>query len=234
VVEHEADAGASLMDGALGPAVQVVRPYLGDALPAVSQLSGLLVLGGSMGAWDDEIAPWLPAVRDLLRDAVRTGLPTLGICLGGQLLAAACAGTVERGGAGLEVGVIPVTPLPAADSDPFFGRVRRTLDGDWPVHQYHFDAVTRLPADAELKVTGDRYPHQGFRVGAAAWGVQYHPEVSTDLFTTWLEHGQSAGDLADAPDLLQRARDGATAQARVAAVHAGAFLEVVQGAAVQL
>src|SRR5690348_5601637 len=200
VIEHEATAGASLMEGALGSAVEVVRPYLGAALPESSQLAGLIVLGGSMGAWDDEIAPWLPATRSLIRDAVRTQLPVLGICLGGQLLAAACGGTVERGADGLELGLVPVLPLPEVAADPFFGAVQRALSsnenahenadesvdqsadedegsaGDrtsgqaarpWLVHQYHYDAVTRLPAEAELLITAGRYPHQGFRVGPA-------------------------------------------------------------------
>lgn len=248
VIEHEASTGASLMDGAFGSAVQVVRPYLGQPLPEASQLAGLVVLGGSMGAWDDEIAPWLPATRSLIRDTVRDQLPMFGICLGGQLLAAACGGTAERGADGLELGLVAVQPLPGVQADPFFGAVQRALgpaspdlaedapdpDGrrqPWLVHQYHYDAVTRLPADAELLVTAGRYPHQGFRVGAAAWGVQYHPEVSTGLFTDWVEEALRSGELsAEAVEVLGPIRDAGAAQARLAAAHAGAFVEVVSNA----
>lgn len=236
VIEHEATADASLMADALGADVRTVRPYLGESLPDLARFGGLVVLGGSMGAWDDEVAPWLPATRQLIRDAVRTELPTFGICLGAQLLAAACGGTVERGSDGLELGVVPVTPLPAAKVDPFFGGIQRALasaDGtDWPVRQYHYDAVLRLPADTELMVTGQLYPHQGFRVGPAAWGVQYHPEVSTALFTRWVEGAVRSGELpADAVDVLGPIRDAAATQDRLAAVHASAFLDVVSGAA---
>jgi GMP synthase (glutamine-hydrolysing) len=250
VIEHEATAGASLMEGALGSAVEVVRPYLGAALPESSQLAGLIVLGGSMGAWDDEIAPWLPATRSLIRDAVRTQLPVLGICLGGQLLAAACGGTVERGADGLELGLVPVVPLPEVEADPFFGAVQRALTADeaedegsagdrttdqaarpWLVHQYHYDAVTRLPVEAELLITAGRYPHQGFRVGPAAWGVQYHPEVSTGLFTEWVEGAVRSGELpAESVGVLGPVRDAGAAQMRLAALHAGAFLDVVSDA----
>jgi GMP synthase (glutamine-hydrolysing) len=244
VVEHEATAGAGLMAGALGTDVHTVRPYRGEPLPDLARFGGLVVLGGSMGAGDDEIAPWLPATRYLIRDAVRTELPTLGICLGAQLLAAATGGTVERGREGLELGVVPVTPLPAVSDDPFFGGVLQALAADrsgaaagtgrataWLVRQYHYDAVVRLPADAELMVTGQRYPYQGFRVGPAAWGVQYHPEVSTGLFTRWVEGSVQRGELpADAVDVLGPVRAEAATQARLAAVHASVFLDAVSGA----
>lgn len=235
VVEHEASTGASLMTEPLGPDVQVLRPYLGEPFPVAAELSGLIVLGGSMAAWDDEVAPWLPATRSLIRDAVRTELPTFGICLGGQLMAAACGGTAERGAEGLELGLVPVTPLPTVDADPFFGRVQRAVAGDepqpWLVHQYHYDAVTRLPEDAELLVTAGRYPHQGFRIGPAAWGVQYHPEVSTELFTQWVEGAVGSGELAmAAADVLGPIREAAAAQQRLATAHASAFLEVVSTA----
>ncbi len=245
-MEHEPDAGLSLMADHFGDGVQVVRPYLGEPLPDLGPdlgpklrleqgeskgYAGLIVLGGSMGAWDDEVAPWLPATRRLLADAVRRELPTLGICLGGQLLAAACGGTVERGDAGLEVGLTPVTALPAAANDPFFAPVVAEAGRQWQVSQYHTDAVTKLPADAELIISGNRYPRQGFRVGSAAWGVQYHPEVSTELFATWVSLGQRSGALpTDVAHLLEPARAGSTAVSQLAAAHSRAFLAVVRAA----
>jgi GMP synthase (glutamine-hydrolysing) len=232
VVEHEVDAGLSWLGDHLGAAVQVVRPYLGEPLPEPGEQPGhvgLIVLGGSMAAWDEEVAPWLPATRRLLADAVRRLVPTLGICLGGQLLAAACGGTVERGAPGLEVGLTPVTVLPAAADDPFFAPIAAHAGQRWQVSQYHYDAVTALPADAELLVTGDRYPYQGFRVGPAAWGLQYHPEVSTELFAAWVLGGQRAGELAaDGRYLLGPARAEADVLSRLAALHAEAFLAVVR------
>jgi GMP synthase-like glutamine amidotransferase len=237
VIEHETNGSLDEMAAEFGPGrpVRVIRPFLGETLPDSDELAehaGLIVLGGSMGAWDDGVAPWLPATRQLLAAAVQQAVPTLGICLGAQLLAAACGGTVERGPAGLELGLVRVRPLPGSDADPFFGAVARTLgpepEAGWAVHQYHFDAVTELPEDAELLVTGDRYPHQGFRVGAAAWGVQYHPEVSTSGFTTWVEHGLSGGELEIDPEaVLAPVRAARSAQQAVAAAHARAFINVL-------
>jgi len=95
-VQHEADAGL----GRLQPAIEAVaqldlrRPDLGDALPATpAGYAGVVVLGGSMGATDDDVAPWLPATRRLLAAAVEAALPTLGLCLGAQLLAVATGGS---------------------------------------------------------------------------------------------------------------------------------------------
>ncbi|HST84697.1 MAG TPA: type 1 glutamine amidotransferase [Kineosporiaceae bacterium] len=236
VVEHEPDAGLSMMGDHLDTHVQVVRPYLGESLPESvgepADYVGLIVLGGSMGAWDDEVAPWLPTTRRLLADAVHRQVPTLGICLGAQLLAAACGGVVERGAAGLEVGLAPVTALPVAAGDPFFGPVASAVGLQWQASQYHNDAVTELPVDAELMVSGDRYRQQGFRVGSAAWGVQYHPEVSIELFAGWVANGQRSGELpADAAHLLEEARAGSAALSRLAAAHSQAFLAVIQSAA---
>src|SRR5512133_95450 len=92
VVEHSpADPAGRLGDwlADAGLLLDVRRPYAGQALPALTGYSALLVLGGSMGAYDDELAPWLPATRDLLRDAVHAELPVFAVCLGAQLLAVA-------------------------------------------------------------------------------------------------------------------------------------------------
>jgi len=91
VIEHETGAGLSLLEASLGVRTRVIRPYLGDAVPDLTDQqvrpSGLIVLGGEPGAWDDDVAPWLPATRALLGRAVREQIPTFAICLGAQLLA---------------------------------------------------------------------------------------------------------------------------------------------------
>jgi GMP synthase (glutamine-hydrolysing) len=196
VVEHEARCPPGLIAAPLGAVARVVRPYLGEALPAgTADLGGLVVLGGTMGALDDDAAPWLPAVRSLLVDAVRRSTPTLGVCLGAQLLGAACGGRVERGPAGPETGVVRLART--GSTDPFAD----ALPADGLVAQCHDDAVTVLPPDAELLAAGDLYPHQMFRVGAAAWAVQYHPEATPEVYADWL-----AARERRAPEQAARAR----------------------------
>ncbi|NUP83955.1 MAG: C26 family cysteine hydrolase domain-containing family, partial [Nonomuraea sp.] len=91
VIEHEADAGLGYLAGWLGLPCDVVRPYLGEEVPERAA-DGLIVLGGAAAAWEDERSPWQPATRVLLRRAVAEGTPTLGICLGAQLLTMALGG----------------------------------------------------------------------------------------------------------------------------------------------
>jgi len=102
VIEHEPSCPLDLFESWLdGVAVDVIRPYAGAAVPPSAD-DGVIVLGGHMSAYDDDLAPWLPAVRDLLATSVADGVPTLGICLGAQLLAVACGGTVEVAAARVE------------------------------------------------------------------------------------------------------------------------------------
>lgn len=239
VVEHEPDGSPDLLRAGLehGADLTIARPYLGDPLPATAEgLGALVVLGGEMGALDDDRAPWLPATRELLAGAVRAEVPVLGICLGAQLLAVATGGRVARGAAGLELGLVEVTPRPEAYDDPFFGAVARSLaaaghEGAWPVEQYHYDAVTELPPDAELLVTGARYPVQGYRVGRNGYAVQYHPEVSLASFVSWVRHGQSSGELTEAvvSDALSAVSANEAAQRTVADAHRAALLTLAVG-----
>lgn len=182
VVENEPAAGPGkvgnwLMDE--GIELEICRPYAGDAIPELIGAEGLLILGGSVGPHDDLDAPWLPALRALLRRAVSEAVPTWGICLGAQLLAAALGGTAERGTNGSEVGVQPLQIDP--NDDPLF----RDLPTISYALQFHQEAVTRLPAGAVLLASNDAYENQAFRIGPCAWGVQFHPEVSTSEVRTW-------------------------------------------------
>ncbi|MDA0633051.1 type 1 glutamine amidotransferase [Nonomuraea sp. MCN248] len=187
VIEHEAAAPLGYLADWLGLPCDVVRPYLGEEIPGRAA-DGLIVLGGEAAAWEDERFPWLPATRELLRRAVEDGTPTLGVCLGAQLLTMACGGTVERGADGLEVGACEVVALPAASADRLLAGVGRAI-----AVQYHRDAMTRLPEGAVPLMTGDPYPNQAYRLGEAAWAVQFHPEATPDIFASWtsgtgLEH----------------------------------------------
>ena len=182
VIEHEPGCPLDRFAGWLGGlSIKVVRPYSGDSVPEQVR-DGLIVLGGQMSAHDDAVAPWLPAVHDLLARSAGEGVPTLGICLGAQLPAVACGGKVEVGAAaGRESGVIDVRWQPEAASDPLVA----DLVDPFPGPSMHADAVVELPPGSTWLASSTMYPYQAFRVGPAAWGVQFHPEVSLATFHAW-------------------------------------------------
>jgi len=150
VIEHDASdpllrLGEWLEEA--GARLTVCRPHAGDPIPAsLEGYRALISMGGEMGARDDESAPWLPATRALLAAAVQNATPTLGVCLGGQLLAAATGGTVRPGADGPEIGAYLTAKRDAAMSDPLFADLPMTPD----VMQYHHDVVTSLPSGAVL------------------------------------------------------------------------------------
>lgn len=203
VVEHEPGCPPDRLTDWLpeaGCELEIRRPYSGDPLPAPADIDGLVVLGGQMGAYDDDVAPWLPGVRQLLRDAVRGGVPVLGICLGAQLLAVACGGRVERGGAGTEAGVVDVIWRPEAAEDALVAG----LPSPFPGPSMHDDAIVELPPGAVWVGSTASYPHQVLRVGALAWGVQFHPEVSVATFRSWAQHHPSIDPVASVTELVRR------------------------------
>ncbi|QAY63630.1 type 1 glutamine amidotransferase [Xylanimonas allomyrinae] len=187
VLQHSADVPLGLLGAALGDRVRLVRLDLGEPVPPLDAVgAGLVVLGGHMSAYDDDVAPWLPATRALLADAATGGVPTLGICLGAQLLAVACGGTVAVAAPpGREAGVIGVRWRAGASSDPVLGPVvAAARDGVTSAVSMHADAVSELPPGASWLGWSEQYPYQAFRVGSAL-GVQFHPEAGKSIALGW-------------------------------------------------
>ncbi|WP_406109989.1 type 1 glutamine amidotransferase [Streptomyces sp. NBC_01003] len=171
--------GAWLRDAGLG--LEVLRPYEGEALPESLDGRPLLVLGGGFLPDDDERAPWLPATRRLVVQALDDGSPVLGICLGGQLLAQVAGGSVRANHGHPEFGSTQIRLRPEAADDPLLYGLGATA----PAIERHVDAITELPPGATWLASSAACPHQAFRVGARAWGVQFHPEAEADRIAEW-------------------------------------------------
>jgi len=205
VVQHTAHEGlGNLLQWlpAAGLDVHPIHPYLGHRVPPSVEGDALIVLGGPMGAYDDAEAPWLPATRALLSTAVDDGVPTIGICLGAQLLAVAAGGEVQKGSAGPELGLGQVEVMVGDEL---------LSAGSMPVVQWHYDAVTRMPDGAELLASSDAYRVQAFRVGDVAWGLQFHVEATEAMVREWAESDGVGPEVADAvrfaDDALRSAGD---------------------------
>ena len=186
------DAGVTLV---------ISRPFAGHQLPPdLSEYAGLIAMGGRMSADADNVAPWLPAERALLAEAVATEVPTLGVCLGHQLLALATGGRVGPNPLGLQVGAQLIAKRAAASTDPLFGPLPITPD----VIEWHRDAVLELPPGAVLLAASPGAEVQAFRIGRLAWGIQFHIETTPSGVRRWAT--ANAAELADydVPALLDR------------------------------
>ena len=186
VIEHEDKCPPALVGQWLteaGCALEVCRPYAGDEVPALDAYDALLILGGPMGAHDDEQHPWLRTVKQRVREAAAAHLPTLGICLGHQLIAVALGGTVEKNRHGQQLGLLGVGWTEAAGTDELMGPLTTPRRGV----PWNDDIVTALPDGATLLAATGREEIQAVRYGPTVWGVQLHPEVDVPVLLPWAE-----------------------------------------------
>jgi GMP synthase (glutamine-hydrolysing) len=196
----------------------------GDPLPdGPDGFAGLLVLGGGMGALDDERAPWLPAVRALLAEAIAGEVPTLAVCLGAQLLAVALGGRVGPNPEGPEFGAQLIAKRANAATDPLFGDMPITPD----VIQWHYDAVLELPPGAVLLASSPTCEVQAFRAGRLAWGVQFHVETTPSIVRQWAAEDAAALAGYDVEQILRRSDAGHADVAEAWRPFAGRFAAVV-------
>jgi GMP synthase (glutamine-hydrolysing) len=178
VIEHVEDEGPGLIgEMAAGIGLQVHRVGTGDPLPNLDRMPLLVVMGGPQAVYApdqrlrDEVA--------LIHDAVTRGLPILGVCLGAQLLAAACGAAVTPGEHGQEVGLGAITLTGSGRDDPVFAGCGPAL----PVLHWHGDTF-HLPRGSCHLASSDAYVNQAFRLGRA-YGFQFHIEMDSQLLDAW-------------------------------------------------
>ena len=139
--------------------------------------SHIIILGGPMGAYEEDIYPFLSEEKNLIREAIKNNVPILGICLGAQLIASAMGGKVYP--YKKELGWYEVKKV--EDDEAIKG-----LPEKLKVFQWHNDTFD-LPNDSKLLYEGDLVKNQAFRIGKAI-GLQFHLEMTLDLIKTWLKH----------------------------------------------
>lgn len=164
----------------MGGRLDIRCPAIGDPLPTtMANHSAAIVVGGPMSANDDHQSfirdelTWIPMVLAAQK-------PYLGICLGAQLLARALGARVtphpqeQR-----EIGYVPIYPTSVG---------RPLFPGPLMVYQWHQEGFD-LPDGAHLLATGKTFPHQAFRHGARAYGLQFHPEMTRLMVNHWTTAG---------------------------------------------
>jgi GMP synthase (glutamine-hydrolysing) len=141
----------------------------------------LVTLGGPMGVYEQDRFPFITAELVLLRARLAAGRPTLGICLGAQMMAAALGARVYPGTNGKEIGWKALEPGADAAESPAMARL---LAQGLPVLHWHGDTFD-LPARARHLAATPQYPHQAFGVGGCVLALQFHLEVSAAGLERW-------------------------------------------------
>jgi GMP synthase (glutamine-hydrolysing) len=172
-----------------------------ETLPeSIDGFAGIIVLGGAVCALDDGKFPGIKRALSLLNSAAATGVPILGICLGGQLLARALGGKVYRNASG-EVGMTVIDRTPDGDRDPLLAGIEPFIS-----MEMHFDCFA-VPPGGTLLATSARCAAQAFRFGETAWGLQFHPEVTPCIIAGWSTYLRNTSEQSSVEHATQLTRD---------------------------
>ena len=207
VIQHVDTEGPYAIGEALdehGVDVDLRRTYRGDELPNdLEGFSGLVVMGGPMPVTSDAGFPTRHQELTLLERALEEQLPTVGVCLGAQLLAQAAGGRVYAGH-GAEIGFGVVRLEPAAHDDYLLS----SLPERQTVLHWHGDTFA-LPEGAQRLCANDLYENQAFSVGGTAWGFQFHFEVDREAVQAFVHafEGEVIASGFDPGDILAEATE---------------------------
>jgi GMP synthase (glutamine-hydrolysing) len=161
---------------ARGISAEYVRLFDGEPVPDdMRDAAGLIVMGGSMGAYEQDKYPFLSREIRLIETALKAEKPVLGICLGSQLLATALGAEVRKGDR-KEIGWFPVSVTEGAIADRVFGGVEKCFTA----YHWHGD-VFDVPRGAVTLATSAQTPCQAFGYEERAYGLLFHLEATQEI-----------------------------------------------------
>ncbi|WP_165313054.1 glutamine amidotransferase [Vibrio ziniensis] len=159
----EVDINVTFLDG------------INNELPAYDTLLGVIIMGSL--SMVTEKTDWMLRLSNNIIELTETKIPLLGICFGHQLIAQALGGIVSYNPKGLEIGTVELERLSDANSDPLFEQVPESFTAQ----TVHFQSVQQLPPNAVCLAKSELDNHHAFRAGTCTWGVQFHPEFTSDI-----------------------------------------------------
>ena len=190
-ISHQRDAGPGVFADAVEAAGHALETWhvaeAGDPPADPRSYAAVMTFGGAMHADQEGAHAWLAPEKSLLGDLLARGTPLLGVCLGSQILAEAAGGRALRASEP-EIGWFDVEITEAGAGDPVLGPLAPSFEAfEW--HSYRVD----LPADAAVLALTPVCV-QAFRVGDAAWGIQFHAEVTAADARKWIDDYETDED----------------------------------------
>lgn len=150
-------------------------------LPKLEGFTHVVILGGPMNVYEEDHYPFLREEDLFIKEAIQRGKFVLGICLGAQLIAKALGAKVFKASL-KEIGWYNILLTMIGSKDPLFSNLPKTF----PVFQWHEDTF-EIPKGGKLIATSTSVPHQAFRYGDNAYGLQFHLEVTKKMIKEWME-----------------------------------------------
>jgi len=158
------------------------RLYAGQALPDLDKIDALAIMGGPMNIYQHRDYPWLIAEKRFIERAVRLGVPTVGICLGAQLLADALGARVTQNRE-IEIGWFEMTLTPEADEMP----LAKALPERFLAFSWHGDTF-EIPTGATRLVESEACANQAFVYAQHVLALQFHLDYSAESIERMLAH----------------------------------------------
>jgi len=184
-VPYEGPASIGAWALVRGHSLRQHKLYETGALPAEAETDFLVIMGGPMGVADRAKFPWMEAEIAFIERVIRSGKPVLGICLGGQLMAAALGARVAPAGF-REIGWFPVRKTSAGKASPLL----KDLPDASPAFHWHGD-TWELPTGAVHLLASEAVKQQGFSWGKRALALQCHFELTADTVRGLVDNGRA-------------------------------------------
>jgi len=185
IIKHIDIEGPGTIGGFLdddGISYNVIDVFNDEPLPnSLSNTSAVIVLGGPMNVYEEDKYPFLKQEDEFLKEVIEEGLPTLGFCLGAQLIAKATGALVKKNPQ-KEIGWFSVSVTEDGSDDPLL----QGFQEEFEVFQWHGDTFD-IPDGAVRLAESELCPNQAFRVGHSIYGLQFHVEVTDEMIYQWLD-----------------------------------------------